>query len=130
MSSIFTKVINREIPANIIDETDGCIAFLDIMPCNPGHALAIPKREVENWTDLSDEEVEELFVFAKKVGRKIQNAMNCKKIGLKTMGFDIPHVHIHLIPLHKSGAEMDIANTKKMSKSELGAAFEKIMNVN
>ena len=99
MASIFTKIINREIPAHIVAENDDFIAILDINPNTKGHTLCIPKKEVDKILDLDDQTYLELMVFSKKVGQAIKACIPCKRVGLSVIGLEVPHVHVHLIPL-------------------------------
>ncbi len=99
MSSIFTKIINGEIPAYKIAENDKFLAFLDVMPLVEGHVLVIPKTEVDYIFDLEDELYLELQLFAKKVATGLKQAMPCKRIGVAVIGLEVPHTHIHLVPL-------------------------------
>jgi histidine triad (HIT) family protein len=99
MASIFTKIITREIPAEIIAEDDNFIAFLDIMPLVKGHVLVVPKQEVAYIFNLEDEVLSDLHVFAKKVAKAIDKTINCTRVGVAVIGLEVPHVHIHLIPL-------------------------------
>lgn len=100
MASIFTKIINREIPAFIVAEDDHFIAFLDIMPLAKGHLLVVPKKEVDYIFDLDDNLLTGLHLFAKKVARAQKKVIPCERIGLTVIGLEVPHVHIHLIPLN------------------------------
>lgn len=100
MSSIFTKIINREISAYIISEDENFIAFLDIMPLAEGHTLVVPKKEVDYIFDCEDEVLSNLLVFAKKVAKKIEVAIPCKRIGIAVIGLEVPHTHVHLVPLN------------------------------
>lgn len=99
MASIFTRIVNGEIPAYKVAETDHYLAFLDIHPLHRGHTLVIPKREVDYIFDLEDEELQGLITFAKKVARAIQNVITCKRIGIAVIGLEVPHAHVHLVPL-------------------------------
>jgi histidine triad (HIT) family protein len=103
MASIFTKIIQREIPAFIIDENDHFIAFLDITPIAKGHCLVIPKKEVDYVFDLEDSDYQNLFLFAKQVAKKLKRAIPCKKIGVAVVGLEVPHAHIHLVPMNNIG---------------------------
>lgn len=116
MSSIFTKIINREIPAHIIAEDDQSIAFLDINPLSEGHSLVIPKKEVDYLFDLDDETYLSLNLFAKKVAIALKK-MTGKRIGTAVIGLDVPHAHIHLIPFTQM-AELNFANPKLKYTSE------------
>lgn len=100
MSSIFTRIVNREIPANIVAEDEGHLAFLDINPLVMGHTLVIPKREEDYIYDLSDEETTAINLFAKRVAKAIEQTVDCNRIGVAVMGLEVPHAHIHLIPIN------------------------------
>lgn len=99
MASIFTKIVNGELPSYKIAETEDYYAFLDIFPLKKGHTLVIPKKEVDYIFDLEDELYKGLFAFAKKVGKAIEVVVPCKRIGMAVVGLEVPHAHIHLIPL-------------------------------
>lgn len=100
MASIFTKIINGEIPSYKIAETDDFFAFLDINPNTKGHTLCIPKKEVNKLFDLDEETYLGLMKFSKKVAKAIEKAIPCQRVGLTVIGLEVPHVHVHLIPLH------------------------------
>lgn len=100
MSSIFTRIVNREIPANIVAEDEHHLAFLDINPLVMGHTLVIPKREEDYIYDLSDEETTAINLFAKRVAKAIEQTVDCNRIGVAVMGLEVPHAHIHLIPIN------------------------------
>lgn len=99
MSSVFTKIINREIPGYIVAENDRFIAFLDVNPLVKGHTLVVPKKEVDYIFDLPDQELADLHLFAKKVAAGIEASVNCKRVGMAVIGLEVPHTHIHLVPL-------------------------------
>ncbi|AYB32324.1 HIT family protein [Chryseolinea soli] len=99
MASIFTKIINREIPAYILAEDERYIAFLDINPLVLGHALVVPKKEVDFIFDLDDDTLGGITVFAKKVAHAIKKAVPCRRVGVAVVGLEVPHVHVHLIPM-------------------------------
>ncbi len=126
MASIFTKIINGEIPCHKIAESDTCLAFLDINPLTTGHTLVIPKKEVDYIFDLDDETYVELNLFAKKVGLAVEKAIPCLRIGTTVIGVEVPHAHIHLIPLNT----MDDINFSKPkmqpSQETLSMVAEKI----
>ena len=125
MSSIFTKIINREIPAHIIAEDEDNIAFLDINPLSIGHTLVIPKTEVDYLFDLEDETYMSLNLFAKKVAVAIKKVTN-KRIGTAVIGIEVPHAHIHLIPFVQM-SELNFANPKlKFSSEEFAETAAKI----
>lgn len=100
MSSIFTKIINREIPGHIIAEDDDFIAFLDMSPLVNGHTLVVPKKEVDYIFDLEDQTLADLNVFAKKVAHAVKKAIPCLRIGVAVIGLEVPHTHVHLVPLN------------------------------
>jgi histidine triad (HIT) family protein len=101
MSSIFTKIINREIPAYIVAEDDNYIAFLDVSPLQKGHTLVIPKNETDFIFDVADDELTGLILFSKKLANKINGAFDCNRVGMSVIGLEVPHAHIHLIPINK-----------------------------
>jgi histidine triad (HIT) family protein len=99
MSSIFTKIINKEIPAHIIAENDSFIAFLDVFPLVLGHVLVVPKKEIDYIFSIEDNLLAEMMVFSKKIALAIEQAIPCKRVGVAVIGLEVPHAHIHLIPL-------------------------------
>ena len=103
MASIFTKIINGEIPCYKIAETDDFFAFLDINPNAMGHTLCIPKKEVDKVMDLDEATYMGLMAFSRKVGKAIETAIDCKRVGMAVIGLEVPHVHVHLIPLNTMG---------------------------
>jgi histidine triad (HIT) family protein len=100
MSSLFTKIINREIPGHIVAENDDFISFLDINPLVAGHCLVVPKQEVDYIFDMDDEQIQELTVFAKKVAKAVKKAVPCLRVGVAVIGLEVPHTHVHLVPLN------------------------------
>jgi histidine triad (HIT) family protein len=100
MATIFTKIIQCEIPAWKIAEDDNFLAFLDINPLSKGHTLVIPKKEINYILDMPDNDLQGLIVFAKKVGRAIEKVVPCKRMGLTVIGLEVAHTHIHLIPIN------------------------------
>jgi histidine triad (HIT) family protein len=126
MATIFTKIINGEIPAYKIAEDENYLAFLDINPLKKGHALAIPKKEVDYLFDLDDETLSGLSLFAKKVARAIEKVVECKRIAVVVLGLEVPHAHIHLIPLDKE-SDTHMQNERvKMSQQEFIELSQKI----
>jgi histidine triad (HIT) family protein len=111
METIFTKIINGEIPCHKIAEDENFFAFLDINPLTQGHTLVIPKHQVDYIFDLSDEEYKGLFLFAKKIARSIKIHFPCIKVGIAVIGIEVPHAHIHLVPINKV-ADLDFKNPK------------------
>ena len=122
MSSIFTKIVNREIPAHIVAEDGNHLAFLDINPLVMGHSLIIPKREVDYIYDLNDEELTYLHLFAKKVAQAIEKTVTCNRIGIAVIGLEVPHAHIHLIPINS----MDDMN---FSRPKLSPTQEELVDI-
>lgn len=100
MPSIFTRIINREIPGYIVAENDEAIAFLDINPLNEGHTLVVPKVEVDKLFDLDEDTYLKLQAFTHQVAKAIEKAVPCLRVGVAVVGLEVPHAHIHLIPLH------------------------------
>lgn len=126
MASIFTKIITREIPAEIIAEDDNFIAFLDIMPLVKGHVLVVSKQEVDYIFNLEDEVLSGLHVFAKRVAKAIDKTINCTRVGVAVIGLEVPHVHIHLIPL-KTMDDINFTRPKlKLTSVELKEIGDKI----
>lgn len=100
MASIFTKIINGEIPSYKIAENDKFLAFLDVFPLAKGHTLVIPKTEIDYLFDVDDNLLSEMIVFAKGVAHKLEAAISCKRIGVSVIGLEVPHAHIHLVPIN------------------------------
>ncbi len=126
MASIFTKIINREIPGHIVAEDDNFIAFLDIMPLVKGHVLVVPKKEIDYIFDMKDEELSGLHLFAKKVAKAIDKTISCTRVGVAVIGLEVPHVHVHLVPMNSMG-DINFSRPKlKLSEEELKSIAEKI----
>ncbi|MBP3536639.1 MAG: HIT family protein [Muribaculaceae bacterium] len=125
MASIFSRIIAGEIPSYRVAEDDRHYAFLDINPLAPGHTLVVPKREVDYIFDLSDEEYTALQLFAKRVAKAQKKALPCKRIGVAVLGMEVPHAHIHLVPLN-SEADMDFRNKKTIAPEEMAAIAARI----
>jgi histidine triad (HIT) family protein len=126
MASIFTRIIQREIPGHIVAEDERFIAFLDVSPLVEGHVLVVPKQEVDYIFDLEDQYLADLHVFAKKVAIALKMAIPCRRVGVAVIGLEVPHVHVHLVPMNSMG---DINFTRpKLSPSqeELAATAQKI----
>ncbi|WP_299760817.1 HIT family protein [uncultured Pontibacter sp.] len=124
-ASIFTKIVNGEIPAYKIAEDDRYLAFLDVFPTAKGHTLVIPKQQIDYIFDLDDELYLGLMAFAKKVAAAVEKAVPCKRIGVAVVGIEVPHAHVHLIPLN-SMQDMNFANKKQFSKEEFEEVADKI----
>ncbi len=125
MASIFTKIINREIPAYIVAEDDKHIAFLDIFPVAEGHVLVVPKKEVDKIFDLDEEDYLNLMQFARKVAKAMENVFDVKRIGMAVIGLEVPHVHIHLVPINRM-SDMDFTNKKSFTEEQFTQIRNKI----
>lgn len=122
MSTIFSKIISGEIPCYKIAETENCFAFLDISPLAKGHTLVVPKKEIDYIFDIEDKLLCELNIFAKQIAKAIQKAYPCPKVGIAVIGLEVPHAHIHLVPLNNVG-DLDFKRPKlELSKED----FEEI----
>lgn len=122
MATIFTKIVRGEIPSYKIYEDEHFYAFLDISPMAKGHTLLIPKKEVDYLFDLDDATLSEMIVLSKKIAKAIEKAIECNRVGVMVVGLEVPHAHIHLIPIESEG-DMNLSNKRlKLSKEE----FEKI----
>ena len=118
MASIFTKIINGEIPSYKVAESENFYAFLDIFPLKKGHTLVVPKREIDYIFDIDDDLLSEYIVFAKKIAAAVKKAIPCERVGMSVIGLEVPHAHIHLIPLDDIG-DMNFSNPKlKLSEEE------------
>lgn len=128
MSSIFTKIINNEIPAYKIAEDENFLAFLDVSPIAEGHTLVIPKKEIDLIFDLETEDFKNLWSFAQMVAKKIQKAIPCKRVGVAVIGLEVPHAHIHLVPMQNIG-DLDFGKERlQLSKEEYKKIQETISN--
>ncbi|MBG0858152.1 MAG: HIT family protein [Bacteroidales bacterium] len=126
MATIFSRIMKGEIPCNKIAETDKYFAFLDINPLRAGHTLVIPKQEVDYIFDLDDEQLSGMIVFSKKIAAALRSAIPCKRIGIAVLGLEVPHAHIHLVPMD-SMDDVNFRNPKlKFTPDEFKAIAEKI----
>ena len=126
MASIFTRIVEGEIPSYKIAESDRYFAFLDINPLARGHALVIPKQETDYIFDLDEQTYEGLFSFARKVGKAIEKVVPCKRIGIIVFGLDVAHAHVHLIPINKS-SEMSFSSPRvQLSQEEFREIADRI----
>ncbi|HTL48828.1 MAG TPA: HIT family protein [Verrucomicrobiae bacterium] len=125
MPTIFTKIINGEIPCHKIAESADYLAFLDLKPIHAGHTLVIPKKEVDYIFDMDDAALGGLVAFAKKVAHAVKKEISCKKIGVMVAGLEVPHAHIHLVPIHGVG-DLNFAKAQPASQEDLAAVAEKI----
>ena len=127
MSTIFSKIVKGEIPSYKIAEDDNYYAFLDINPLAKGHTLVIPKKEIDYIFDLDSENYLGLFSFTKKVSKAIEASIDCLRLGMVVYGLDVPHVHIHIVPLQGKGNELNFSNPKiKLSPREFDEIAGKI----
>lgn len=125
MATIFTKIINGEIPCYKIAEDERYFAFLDIRPLHPGHTLVVPKKEVDYIFDLEDEDLQGLILFAKKIAVAIKKSVPCERIGLTVIGLEVPHTHIHLSPIN-TVHDLDFRKAGALPKEEMEAIAERI----
>ena len=125
MASIFTKIIQGEIPSYKVAEDDNFYAFLDINPNAPGHTLCVPKKEVDKITDLEEETYLGLMAFSRKVGLALESAIDCERVGIFVIGLEVPHVHVHLIPL-RSMADATFGSKASLRPEEFEAITQKI----
>ena len=126
MSSIFTKIIRGEIPSYRIAENEHCFAFLDISPLAKGHTLVVPKKEIDYLFDIDDELHKELWDFSKKVATALRQSVSCQRIGVAVIGLEVPHAHIHLIPMNRV-SDMNFARPKlTFPKEEMEQIAESI----
>jgi histidine triad (HIT) family protein len=126
MATIFAKIITGEIPCHKVAENDEFLAFLDILPLRKGHVLVIPKIEVDDIFDLEDDLLGRMIVFSKEVSKRIRRDFPCKKVGVTVIGLEVPHAHIHLIPIN-SIADMNFAEEKlKLTTEELADIADRL----
>ncbi len=126
--SIFSKIINREIPAYIIAEDEEFIAFLDVFPLAKGHTLVVPKKQIDYIFDLDSDTYSRLWKFAQNISKKIEKAIPCKRIGIAVIGLEVPHTHIHLLPL-QSVEDINFSRPKlQLSQEEFEETLVKIIN--
>jgi histidine triad (HIT) family protein len=125
MASIFSRIIAGEIPCHKIAENDQYFAFLDVFPCAVGHVLVVPKQEIDYLFDLSDELYAGLMAFAKQIEPAIRKAIPCKRVGVAVIGLEVPHAHVHLIPMNSMN-DMNFNHKLKLSQEELAKTAAKI----
>jgi len=125
MSSIFSKIIAGEIPCYKIAEDEHHFAFLDIFPVAKGHTLVVPKKEIDYFFDLDEEEVSALMVFSKKIAAAIEKTIPCERIGMTVLGLEVPHAHVHLVPLDEKGT-ISFRKKLKLQKEEFEAIAAEI----
>lgn len=125
MATIFSRIVAGEIPCHKIAEDDEFFAFLDINPVAVGHTLVIPKKEVDYIFDIDDPMLGRMMAFAKRVARALETAIECKRVGLAVMGLEVPHAHIHLIPITKESDMNFFGKKKEMTQEELAVVAKK-----
>jgi histidine triad (HIT) family protein len=125
MPSIFTRIVNREIPAHILREDDDFVAFLDVRPIRAGHSLVIPKQEIDDLFDLPEALLSGLLVFARPVAHAIRQVSGAQRVGVAVVGIEVPHAHIHLVPIDGIG-DLDFRKAQPADDVELGAIAERI----
>jgi len=118
MASLFTRIVNGEIPAYKVAEDENYLAFLDIFPVAKGHTLVIPKKEVDYLFDLDDQDYAGLQLFAKKVATGLKKAIPCRKVGVIVLGLEVPHAHIHLVPMQNESDLLNFSNKLKLPPEE------------
>lgn len=126
MASIFTKIINGDIPGHLVAQNEQAVAFLDINPLHEGHVLVVPRTEVDYLFDLPEKEYNALWAFSKKVAHAVGKAITCRRVGVAVIGLEVPHAHIHLIPIN-SVQDIDFSRPKlQFSQEELATTAQKI----
>lgn len=125
--SIFTKIINKELPCYKIAENNNFIAFLDILPLKKGHTLVVPKIQVDYIYDLPDKVLSDLFIFSKKIAKKIESVIDCKRVGVAVIGLEVPHAHVHLVPINEI-SDMNFQNQRiELNKEDFQNIRDKII---
>ena len=125
MASIFSRIIAGEIPSYKVAEDDRFFAFLDINPVQPGHVLVVPKKEVDYIFDIADDDIAAMMVFAKKVARALKAAVRCRKVGVAVIGLEVPHAHIHLVPMKAEG-DLDFKNKTTLPAEQMQAIADAV----
>jgi histidine triad (HIT) family protein len=125
MASIFTQIINGEIPCHKLVENETFISFLDIHPINPGHTLIVPKQEIDYFFDLPDEILSEILIFSKQLVPAIESSVTCKRVGIMVAGMEVTHAHLHLVPMMAEG-DLTFDRAKPASPTELAGIANKI----
>ena len=125
--SIFTKIINKELPCYKIAENNNFIAFLDILPLKKGHTLVVPKIQVDYIYDLPDKVLSDLFIFSKTIAKKIESVIDCKRVGVAVIGLEVPHAHVHLVPINEI-SDMNFQNQRiELNKEDFQNIRDKII---
>ncbi len=127
MPSIFTRIVNREIPAHIVREDDEFLAFLDVRPISAGHSLVIPKQEIDDVFDLPDSLLSGLLVFARPVAHAIREVTGATRVGMAVLGLEVPHAHVHLVPIDEIG-DLDFRKAQAADDADLAAMAGRIQS--
>ena len=128
MSSIFTRIVNGEIPAHVVAENDQFLAFLDVFPIAKGHTLVIPKKEIDYIFDVEDKVYQDLWLFAKTVAKKVGKVIPCERVGIAVIGLEVAHAHIHLVPINNI-SDINFSNPKlKIPEEEMALIATSIRN--
>ena len=126
MASLFSKIVNGEVPCYKVAENDSFLAFLDIMPVKEGHVLVVPKLEIDYIFDIEDDLIGEMMIFAKSVAKKIEKVFPCNRVGVTVIGLEVPHAHVHLIPIDKLD-DMNFSKPKlNLSDAQLTEIAQKL----
>jgi|SRR5690554_173254 len=125
MSSIFTQIIDGKIPGHFVWQDDYCVAIMTIQPVNPGHLLVIPRQEIDHWDDLSDDLASHLMRISKKLAKAVKKAFVCQRVGLVIAGFEVPHVHVHVMPANAL-EDFNFTGLAFAEADDLQAAAERI----
>jgi len=128
VASIFTKIIAREIPGHFIWEDDLCISIMTIMPIRDGHCMVIPKQEVDHWDDVPEDTARHLMSVSQKVAKAVKAVVPCLRVGVSIVGIEVPHTHIHLMPMDTT-ADMDFRNSREVSQESLADMAARIRQV-
>ena len=126
MSSIFSKIINGELPGHFVWQDEICVAIMTIQPVNPGHVLVIPREEINHWDDLTDDTVAHLMKISRKLAKAIKGAFTCERVGVVIAGFEVPHVHVHVMPTNQL-SDFQFTNLAMADADGLKAAAAKII---
>ncbi len=115
--SIFSRIIDREIPAHIVYEDEFCIAFLDVRPLQKGHTLVVPKKQIDKFYHIEKNVLEHVMIVSKKIARALENTVPCARVGMAIIGLEVPHTHLHLVPINES-KDLDFSNPNRLSMEE------------
>jgi len=126
MPTVFTRIIDGEIPGTFVWKDDQCVAFLSINPVHPGHTLVVPRAEVDEWTDLEPDLAAHLMTVAQTIGQAVKQAFSPVRVGLLIAGLEVPHAHLHVMPIHSGEADLHLDRAGSASPEELAANAEKL----